>query len=236
MAMNGQQCLELNCSRTAKRATLEELLHGKSERSKLYHAVLKKLREKTAFVSGNYQRRPIPAAALTPTQSQGRRLQPYSRPTVKDPHLTPVPFSYSQPSMRYSHPYTSSAVAHRSANPCAAASRTMQPARSAPTAYSTPPPLIQERADATQGGPHQTSRAAVFTVPPPKDTATPMDTPTGGLVCTIVDGCADCAVISAPQRLADSPSITLMRTYPAVCGGGGGGGGRGVCICACVDH
>lgn len=174
-AMSGQHCLTLNRSGVARPPTLEELLQGNSERGKLYHAVLKKLRENTALSSGNHQRHVLPIAASTPAQNQSRRSQPYCRPVMKTPQLTPL--SSSQPPARYNHPYSrtsSSAAVRPGVGPYATlSSPTVQPAHSAP------PVLLQNRVDVIQCGAHHTSAAATTPLPPP-DGATPMETPTGG--------------------------------------------------------
>ena len=198
--MSGQHCLTLNRSSAARPPTLEELLQGNSERGKLYHAVLKKLREKTTFNSGNHQRRVLPIAASTPVQSQSRRSQTYSRPVMKTPQLTPL--SSSQPSARYNHPYSRascSAVVRPGVGPYATlSSRTVQPAHSAP------PVLLQNRVDAMQRGAHPTSAAATTPLPPP-DGATLMETPTGGLASACI----------ASRRHAVCPGIMTRTRTPS---------------------
>ena len=182
--MSEQDCLAPSRSSATGPPTLEELLQGNSERGKLYHAVLKKLRETAALRSGKLRTHPLPLSASTPTQSQGWRSQPYFKPVTKTPQQTP--FFAPHPSPRHNHPYSraaSSAAVRPYVGPYATVSSpAVQPARPVP-------PVLQNRVDAMQCGSCHPS-AAVATPPPPRDGTTPMDTPTGASAtpCIVSDG------------------------------------------------
>ena len=162
--MSGLRCLTLSRSSDPGPPTLEELLRGNSERGMLYHAVLKKLRENTAFSSGNHQSR-------APTEVQDWRPEPYSRAIMKTPQHTPL--STPGPSSRYNHPYSragSSAAVRPDVGPYASVSSS--PAR--PTRAA-----LQNKTSARQRGADYTSAARAPTPFPPLDRTTPTETPTG---------------------------------------------------------
>ena len=179
VAMSGLRCLTLSRSSDPGPPTLEELLRGNSERGKLYHAVLKKLRDNTAFSSWNHQRR-------ASTEGQDWRPEPYSRAIVKTPQHTPL--STPGPSSRYNHPYSragSSAAVRPDVGPYASVSSSpVRPTRAAPA-------VLQNKTGARQRGVDYTSAACAPTPLPPLDGPTPTETPAGGSgsPCLLPKGC-----------------------------------------------